>query len=67
MYIFSKAYGIFTKTDLLFVHKANLNRFQITEIIRSLFPDKNVIKLEMVPNSWRPPAVSGINPLVAKW
>lgn len=78
MCIFSSAYGMFTKSDLLLVHKANLNRFQRTEITGSLFPDKNVIKMEMAralicqdrswPTDWHQiPAVSGINPLVAKW
>ena len=44
---FSSAHETFSRTDHLLGHKTNLNKFQKTEIIQSIFSDHNRTKLEI--------------------
>jgi hypothetical protein len=43
---FSAAHGIFSKTDHILGHKANLSKYMKTEIIPCILSDHNAIKLE---------------------
>ena len=58
---FSSAPGTFSRIDHILGHKANLNKFNSTEIISSIFSDHNGMKLEInhrkrnenKPTTWR--------------
>ena len=45
--LFSRAQEIFASTDHILGHKTSVNRFRVIEIILSLFPDHNGIKLKI--------------------
>ena len=44
---FSNAHRTFLRIDHILEHKANLNKFESIDIISSIFPDHNGIKLEI--------------------
>lgn len=46
MYILFSAYGTFTKIDHMVEHKASFSKYQMTEILQSLFSDRCRIKVE---------------------
>jgi hypothetical protein len=43
---FLAAHGVFSKIDHILGHKATLNKYKKIEIIPSILPDHNAIKLE---------------------
>ena len=44
-YTFSSAHGTFSRIDHILGHKTNLSKFKKIEIISSIFPDQNAIRL----------------------
>ena len=44
---FSSAYGTFSRIDHILGHKSSLSNFKKMEIISSIFPDHNSVRLEM--------------------
>ena len=44
---FSSAHGIFSRIDHMLGHKASLGKFKKIEIISCIFPDHNVVKLNV--------------------
>lgn len=47
-YIFSsRVYGTFVKIDCILDFKTNPNKFERTELIQNVFPNPNVIRLEI--------------------
>ena len=42
---FSSAHGTFSRIDHILGHKSNLSQFKKIEIISSIFPDQNAIRL----------------------
>ena len=44
---FSSAYGTFSRIDHILGHKSSLSNFKKMEIISSIFPDHNSMRLEM--------------------
>jgi len=44
---FSSAYGTFSRIDHILGHKSNLNKFKEIEIISSIFPDHNTMRLDI--------------------
>ena len=42
---FSSAHGTFSRIDHILGHKTNLSKFKKIEIISSIFPDQNAIRL----------------------
>ena len=45
---FSSAYGTFSRIDHMLGHKTSLKKFKKTEIISSIFSDRNAMKLEII-------------------
>ena len=45
--LFSSAQGTFSRTDHVLGHKTSLKHFKKTEIISSIFPDLNSVKLKI--------------------
>ena len=45
-YTFSSAHGTFSRVDHILGHKSNLSKFKKTEIISSIFSDKNAMRLD---------------------
>ena len=43
---FSSAHGTFSRTDHILGHKSNLSKFKKTEIISSIFSDKNAMRVD---------------------
>ena len=43
---FSSAHGTFSRIDRILGHKSNLSKFKKTEIISSIFSDKNAMRLD---------------------
>ena len=46
-YTFSSAHGIFSKIDHIMGHKSNLSKFKKMEIMSSIFPDHNTMRLDI--------------------
>ena len=46
-YTFSSAHGTFSRIDHILGHKTNLSKFKKIEIISSIFPDHNTIRLDI--------------------
>ena len=46
-YIFSSAYGAFSRIDHILGHKSNLSKFKKTEIVSIIFSDNNAIRLDI--------------------
>ena len=44
---FSSVHGTFSRIDHLLGHKTSLNKFKKTQIISSIFPDHNAMKLDI--------------------
>ena len=44
---FSSAHGIFSRIDHILGHKSNLSKFNKTEILSSIFSDRNTMRLEI--------------------
>ena len=44
---FSSAQGTFSRIDHILGHKSNLSKFRNTEIISSIFPDYNTMRLDI--------------------
>ena len=44
---FSSAHGIFSRIDHILGYKASLHKFKKTEIISSIFSDRNTMRLEI--------------------
>ena len=46
-YTFSSAHGTFPRTDHILSHKSNLSKFKKMEIMSSIFPDHNTMRLDI--------------------
>ena len=46
-YTFSSAHGTFPRTDHILGHKSNLSKFKKMEIMSSIFPDHNTMRLDI--------------------
>ena len=46
-YTFSSTCGTFSRIDHILGHKSNLTKFKKTEIISSIFPDHNTVRLDI--------------------
>ena len=44
---FSSAHGPFSRIDHILAHKSNLSKFKKTEIISSIFSNKNAMRLDI--------------------
>ena len=44
---FSSAHGMFSRIDHILGHKLSLGKFKKTEILSSIFPDHNAMRLEI--------------------
>ena len=44
---FSSAHGTFSRTDHILGHKSSLDKFKKIEIIPSIFPDHNALRLDL--------------------
>ena len=44
---FSSVHGTFSRIDHILCHKSSLRKFKKVEIISSIFPDHNAMRLEM--------------------
>ena len=44
---FSSTHGIFSRIDHILGHKSSLGKFKKTEIILSIFPDHNAVRLDI--------------------
>ena len=44
---FSSAHGTFSRIDHILVHKLNLRKFKNIEIVSSIFPDHNAMRLDI--------------------
>ena len=51
---FSSVHGTFSKIDHMTGHKTSINKFKKIEIISSIFPDHNGLKLETNPKGKKP-------------
>ena len=51
---FSSVHGTFSKIDHMIGHKTSLKKFKKIEIISSIFPDHNGLKLETNPKGKKP-------------
>ena len=44
---FSSAHGTFSRIDHILGHKSSLGKFKKTEVIPSIFPDHNAVRLDI--------------------